>query len=84
MDAWMSIALVMLLLNFALGLRTVLTTRWMQHKIAHIEFHVCPDHEEWEEVRERIHGALEAHLEGLKETEQLHKSQMTIEEWDNL
>ena len=80
----MSIVLVMLLLNFALGLRTVLTTRWMQHKIARIEFHVCPDHEAWKEIRKRIHGALEAHLEGLRETEQVHKSQMTIEEWDNL
>ena len=80
----MSIALVMLLLNFALGLRTVLTTRWLQHKIAHIEFHVCPDHEEWEEVRERIHGALEAHLQGLEQQEKVHKGQMTIEEWDNL
>lgn len=79
----MSIALVMLLLNFALGLRTVLTTRWMQHKIAHIEFHVCPDHDDWEEMRQRIHGALESHLRGIGKEQELDKSRMTIEEWDN-
>ena len=61
-------------------------SRWIHNHVRHIEFHVCPDHEEWEEVRERLHDALESHLRGTEdsEEEQVDNGRMTIEEWDNL
>lgn len=80
---WTLILLVMALLNFMLNMRMILESRWIHNHVRHIEFHVCPDHEEWEEVRERLHGALEAHMRGLEEKEQDYNSQMSIEEWDN-
>lgn len=83
MDFWIQTLLTMALLNFMLNLRTVIQSRWIHNHVRHIEFHVCPDHEEWEEVRNRLKGALESHLRGLEDQEQLDKSQMTIEEWDN-
>ena len=82
-DFWTQTLLTMALLNFMLNLRTVIQSRWIHNHVRHIEFHVCPDHEEWEEVRDRLKGALESHLRGLGDQEQLDKSQMTIEEWDN-
>lgn len=74
----------MALLNFMLNMRTVLTNRWIHNHVRHIEFHVCPDHEEWEEVRERLHDALEAHLRGTDAEPEVNNGHMTIEEWDNL
>ena len=83
MDFWTQTLLTMALLNFMLNMRTVLTNRWIHNHVRHIEFHVCPDHEEWEEVRERLKGALESHLRGLNDQDEVYKSQMSIEEWDN-
>jgi hypothetical protein len=74
----------MALLNFMLNMRMILESRWIHNHVRHIEFHVCPDHEEWEEVHKRLHGALEAHLRGLEEQVSAEAdSQMSIEEWDN-
>ena len=77
MDFWIQTLLTMALLNFMLNLSD--QSRWIHNHVRHIAF-VCPDHEEWEEVRNRLKGALESHLRGLEDQEQLDKSQMTIEE----
>lgn len=84
MDFWTQTLLTMALLNFMLNMRTVLTNRWIHNHVRHIEFHVCPDHEEWEEVRERLHDALESHLRGTGAEPEVDNGRMTIEEWDNL
>jgi hypothetical protein len=83
LDFWTQILLTMALLNFMLNIRAVLFGHWINNHVRHIEFHVCPDHEEWEEVRERLHDALESHLRGAVEEQKLDKGQLTIEEWDN-
>jgi len=82
---WTQILLIMALLNFLLNFRNIIEARWIHNHVRHIEFHVCPDHEEWEEVRERLKGALEEHLRGIMDSEehQVYNNAKEIEEWDN-
>ncbi len=79
---WTQVLLVMALLNFALNLRTILESKWIRNHVRHIEFHVCPDHEEYEELQNRLQEAFEQHLRGLSKPE-VNNNAAEIEEWDN-
>lgn len=72
----------MALMNFLLNIRMILLSRWIHNHVRHIEFHVCPDHEEWEEVRDRLKGAIEAHLREVEPLEG-NSTHDEIKAWDN-
>lgn len=86
MGLWTQVLLVMALLNFMLNFRTILESRWIHNHVRHIEFHVCPDHEEYEEVQARLQEAFEQHLRGIvteQQVQQVQNNASEIEEWDN-
>ena len=82
---WTQVLLILSFLNFALNLRTILESRWIRNHVRHIEFHVCPDHEQFEELQARLQEAFEEHLRGSVEDEddKLYTNAKIIEEWDN-
>ena len=80
---WTQVLLVMALLNFALNFRTILESRWIRNHVRHIEFHVCPDHEQYEEVQARLQEAFEQHLRCYVHEEEVKTNAQAIEEWDN-
>jgi len=80
---WTQILLIMALLNFLLNFRNILESRWIHNHVRHIEFHVCPDHEEYEEVQARLQETFEQHLRGIVTEQETQENASDIEEWDN-